>query len=176
MRIASKTILGLSSFIVAVLATIALKRHMREIRARPAMYACQAFQLAEEEARHLNHNYIGTEHLLLGLLRDNEGIAAQVLHSAGVEADQVRAKVEAIVGRGKHLAVGEIGLTGRVKKVMQLAIEEAQHFDHRYLGTEHLLLGLIREGEGLAVGVLESLGVDLKKLRMQTIKLLVANS
>src|SRR5207249_10427256 len=130
--------------------------HFKEVQARPIMHAGHALELAEEEARHLNHHYIGTEHLLLGLLRENEGIAAQVLHNAGVELEQVRAKIEAIVRRGKHPVAGEIGLTGRAKKVIHLAAEEAQRLNHRYLGTEHLLLGLVREGEGIAADILKS--------------------
>lgn len=176
MRTASKTAIGAASLVVAALAATAIKRHLRETRNRPAMLAGHALQLADEEARHLNHNFIGTEHLLLGILRDNEGIAAQVLHNAGVELEQVRAKIEAIVRPGKHPVAGEIGLTGRAKKVLHLAVEEAQRLNHHYLGTEHLLLGLVREGDGIAADILKSLGLDLKKVRMQTIKLLVANT
>jgi Clp amino terminal domain, pathogenicity island component len=127
---------------------------------------------AQEEARRFNHNYIGTEHLLLGLLREAEGVAAQVLRSLGVELNRVRNAVEFIIGRGDRMIVGEVGLTPRAKTVIELAVDEARRLGHHYIGTEHLLLGLVREGKGVAAGVLESLGISLDKARMQTVQVL----
>ena len=105
--------------------------------------------LAQEEARLLNHNYIGTEHLLLGLVREGEGVAARVLENMNVELPKVRTAVEFIIGRGDRPVVGEVGLTPRAKRVIELAIDEARRLGHNYIGTEHILLGLIREGEDL---------------------------
>ncbi len=126
--------------------------------------------LAQEEAQRFNHNYIGTEHLLLGLVREGEGIAARVLSNLGVELQKVRSAVEFIIGRGDRMVIGDISLTPRAKKVIELAVEEARRLNHNYIGTEHLLLGLVREGEGIAAGVLESLGVNLEKVRAQVIQ------
>src|SRR5919202_880703 len=126
--------------------------------------------LAQEEAQRFNHNYIGTEHLLLGLVREGEGIAAKVLGNLGVELNKVRSAVEFIIGRGDRMVIGDISLTPRAKKVIELAVEEARRLNHNYIGTEHLLLGLVREGEGIAAGVLESLGVSLEKVRTQVIQ------
>ena len=128
--------------------------------------------LAQEEATNLNHNYIGTEHLLLGLLREGEGVAAAVLAGLGVELARVRSGVEFIIGQGDKPVAGEVGLTPRAKKVMELAVEEARQLGHHYIGTEHLLLGLVREGDGIAAGVLESLGVTLEKVRAETLRVL----
>jgi excisionase family DNA binding protein len=128
--------------------------------------------LAQEEARRFQHNYIGTEHLLLGLEREEEGIAAQVLSNLGIEVDQVRHAVEAIIGRGERIVLGELGLTPRAKKVIALAMDEAHRLNHRFIGTEHLLLGLIREGEGIAAGVLENLGLQLEQVRTETVRVL----
>ena len=130
------------------------------------------FIFAKEEAQRFQHTYIGTEHLLLGLVREEDSIAGKVLHRLGVELNQVRNAVEFIIGRGDRIVQGEIGLTPRAKKVIELAIDEARRLNHHYIGTEHLLLGLIREGEGIAWGVLESLGVNLEKVRTQTIQIL----
>src|SRR5216684_618250 len=138
--------------------------------------ARKVLTLAQEEATRFNHNYIGTEHLLLGLVREGEGVAAKVLSNLGVELNQVRYAVEAIIGRGDRIVLGEIGLTPRAKKVIELAVDEAQRLNHYYIGTEHLLLGLVREGEGIAAGVLESLGVNLEKVRTQTIQVLSQTS
>ena len=124
--------------------------------------------LAQEEAQRFNHNYIGTEHLLLGLIREEDGVAARVLDNLGVELNKVRSAVEFIIGRGDRLVLGDIGLTPRSKKVIELAVDEARRLNHHYIGTEHLLLGLVREGEGIAAGVLESLGVNLEKVRDET--------
>ena len=126
--------------------------------------------LAQEEAQRFNHNYIGTEHLLLGLVREGEGIAANVLSNLGVELQKVSSAVEFIIGRGDRMVIGDISLTPRAKKVIELAVEEARRLNHNYIGTEHLLLGLVREGEGIAAGVLESLGVNLEKVRTQVIQ------
>ncbi len=134
--------------------------------------ARKVLTLAQEEATRFNHNYIGTEHLLLGLVREGEGVAAKVLGNLGVELNRVRSAVEFIIGRGDRMIVGEIGLTPRAKKVIELAVDEARRLGHHYIGTEHLLLGLVREGEGIAAGVLESLGVNLEKVRSQTIQVL----
>ncbi len=132
--------------------------------------AKKVLTLAQEEAGLLQHNYIGTEHLLLGLVRESEGIAAKVLITLGVEIEKVRSSVEFIIGRGDKGKIGNPSLTPRSKKVIELAIEEARHLNHNYVGTEHLLLGLIREGEGIAAGVLISLGVDMDQAREQVIR------
>ncbi len=132
--------------------------------------------LAQEEATRLNHNYIGTEHLLLGLVRESEGVAAKILANLGVELDSVRKEVESSVQRGTNPVVGEIGLAPRAKKVVELAIDEARRLGHHYIGTEHLLLGLTREGEGIAGSILGSLGVNLQKVRTQTIQILSQSS
>jgi ATP-dependent Clp protease ATP-binding subunit ClpC len=134
--------------------------------------ARKVLSLAQEEAQRFNHNYIGTEHLLLGLVREGDGVAAKVLSNLGVELNKVRSAVEFIIGRGDRIVLGEIGLTPRAKKVIELAVDEARRLNHHYIGTEHLLLGLVREGEGIAAGVLESLGVNLEKVRSQTIQVL----
>ncbi|MCC6626682.1 MAG: ATP-dependent Clp protease ATP-binding subunit [Chloroflexi bacterium] len=132
--------------------------------------ARKVLTLAQEEAQRFNHNYIGTEHLLLGLVREGDGVAARVLSNLGVQLPKVRSAVEFIIGRGEGLVVGEIGLTPRAKKVIELAVDEARRLNHHYIGTEHLLLGLVREGEGIAAGVLESLGVSLEKVRTQVMQ------
>src|SRR5574339_162390 len=134
--------------------------------------ARRVLTLAQEEAQRFNHNYIGTEHLLLGLVREGEGVAARVLENMNVELAKVRTAVEFIIGRGDRPVVGEVGLTPRAKRVIELAIDEARRLGHNYIGTEHLLLGLVREGEGIAAGVLESLGVNLDKVRHQVIHVL----
>ncbi len=131
--------------------------------------ARRVLSLAQQEAQSFNHNYIGTEHLLLGLIRENEGIAALVLAARGVEVERVRAMVVHIIGRGDRIVLGEIGLTPRAKKVVELAVDEARRMNHHYVGTEHLLLGLIREGEGIAAGVLTSLGLSLAAVRAATL-------
>src|ERR1022692_784172 len=126
--------------------------------------------LAQEEARLLNHNYIGTEHLLLGLIRESEGIAAKALTLLGIELDTVREHVEEIVGHGAQEPSGHIPFTARAKKVLELSLREALQLDHNYIGTEHILLGLIREGEGVAAQVLVQLGADLSRVRQQVIR------
>jgi len=130
--------------------------------------ARRVLSLAQEEAQRFNHNYIGTEHILLGLVRETEGVAARVLSNLNVELVKVRSAVEFIIGRGERPTPGEIGLTPRAKKVIELAVDEARRLNHSYIGTEHLLIGLMREGEGVAAGVLESLGVSLEKVRDET--------
>ncbi len=134
--------------------------------------ARRVLTLAQEEAQRINHNYIGTEHLLLGLVREGDGVAAKVLANLGVELSKVRSAVEFIIGRGDAGSKGEIGLTPRAKKVIELAVDEARRLNHHYIGTEHLLLGLVREGEGIAASVLESLGVNLEKVRAETTRIL----
>ncbi len=134
--------------------------------------ARRVLSLAQEEAQRFNHNYIGTEHILLGLVRETEGVAARVLANLGVDLSKVRSAVEFIIGRGERPAQGEIGLTPRAKKVVELAVDEARRMNHTYIGTEHLLIGLLREGEGVAAGVLESLNVSLDKVRSETYRIL----
>jgi enamine deaminase RidA (YjgF/YER057c/UK114 family) len=134
--------------------------------------ARRALTLAQAEAQRFDHNYIGTEHLLLGLLREGAGVAARVLANMGVELAKVRTAVEFIIGRGDGPVVGTVGLTPRAKRVIELAIDEAHSLGHRYVGTEHLLLGLVREGEGIAAGVLASLGVHLDGVRHEVIRTL----
>jgi ATP-dependent Clp protease ATP-binding subunit ClpC len=138
--------------------------------------ARKVLTLAQDEAQRFNHNYIGTEHLLLGLVREGEGVAARVLENMNVELPKVRTAVEFIIGRGDRPVVGEVGLTPRAKRVIELAIDEARRLGHNYIGTEHLLLGLVREGEGIAAGVLESLGVSLDKVRHEVIRVLSQSS
>ncbi len=134
--------------------------------------ARRVLSLAQEEAQRFNHNYIGTEHILLGLVRETEGVAARVLSNLGVELGKVRSAVEFIIGKGERNTPGEIGLTPRAKKVIELAVDEARRLNHHYIGTEHILIGLMREGEGVAAGVLESLGVSLDKVRAETSRIL----
>ena len=134
--------------------------------------ARRVLSLAQEEAQRFNHNYIGTEHILLGLVRETEGVAARVLSNLGVELSKVRSAVEFIIGRGERHTPGEIGLTPRAKKVIELAVDEARRLNHHYIGTEHILIGLMREGEGVAAGVLESLAVSLDKVRAETSRIL----
>ena len=138
--------------------------------------ARRVLSLAQEEAQRFNHNYIGTEHILLGLVRETEGVAARVLSNVGVDLSKVRSAVEFIIGRGERPAQGEIGLTPRAKKVVELAVDEARRMNHTYIGTEHLLIGLLREGEGVAAGVLESLSVTLDKVRSETHRILSQSS
>ena len=138
--------------------------------------ARKVLTLAQEEAQRFNHNYIGTEHILLGLVRETEGVVARVLVNLGIDLNKVRAAVEFIIGRGEKPVQGEIGLTPRAKKVIELAVDEARRMNHSYIGTEHLLVGLLREGEGVASGVLESLGVNLEKVRAETHRVLSQNA
>jgi len=128
--------------------------------------------LAQEEARMLNHNYIGTEHILLGLIHEGEGVAAKALESLGISLEAVRQQVEEIIGQGQQAPSGHIPFTPRAKKVLELTSREALQLGHNYIGTEHILLGLIREGEGVAAQVLVTLGADLNRVRQQVIQLL----
>src|SRR2546421_5984215 len=128
--------------------------------------------LAQEEARMLNHNYIGTEHILLGLIHEGEGVAAKALESLGISLDAVRQQVEEIIGQGQQAPSGHIPFTPRAKKVLELSLREALQLGHNYIGTEHILLGLIREGDGVAAQVLVKLGADLNRVRQQVIALL----
>ncbi len=128
--------------------------------------------LAQEEARMLNHNYIGTEHILLGLIHEGEGVAAKALESLGIALEGVRAQVEEIIGQGQQSPSGHIPFTPRAKKVLELSLREALQLGHNYIGTEHILLGLIREGEGVAAQVLVKLGADLNRVRQQVLQLL----
>jgi ATP-dependent Clp protease ATP-binding subunit ClpC len=128
--------------------------------------------LAQEEARMLNHNYIGTEHILLGLIKEGEGVAAKGLEALGISLDGVRTQVEEIIGQGQQAPSGHIPFTPRAKKVLELSLREALQLGHNYIGTEHILLGLIREGDGVAAQVLVKLGADLNRVRQQVIQLL----
>jgi ATP-dependent Clp protease ATP-binding subunit ClpC len=134
--------------------------------------ARRVLTIAQEEARQMNHSYIGTEHILLGLAREEEGVAAKVLTNLGVSLNKIRSAVEFISGRGERPSTGDTGLTPRAKRVIELAIDEARQLGHNYIGTEHLLLGLLREGEGVASGVLDSLGVTLERARAETAQVL----
>jgi ATP-dependent Clp protease ATP-binding subunit ClpC len=128
--------------------------------------------LAQEEARMLNHNYIGTEHILLGLIDEGEGVAAKALESLGISLDAVRQQVEEIIGQGQQTPSGHIPFTPRAKKVLELTRHEASQLGHNYIGTEHILLGLIRERDGVAAQVLVKLGADLNRTRQQVIEML----
>ena len=128
--------------------------------------------LAQEEARMLNHNYIGTEHILLGLIHEGEGVAAKALESLGISLQAVRQQVQDIIGRGQQAPSGHIAFTPRANTVLELASQEALQLGHNYIGTEHILLGLIREGEGVAAQILVKLGADLNRVRQQVIQLL----
>ncbi len=134
--------------------------------------ARRVLTLAQEEALHFQHNYIGAEHLLLGLLDEGDGVASQVLSNRGIEGDQIRHAVEVIIGRGEQTVTGEPGFTPRAKKVIKFAIDEARRFKHRFVGTEHLLLGLIREGDGVAARVLAQSGLQLEQVRAETLQVL----
>ena len=126
--------------------------------------------LAQEEAQRLQHPFLGTEHLLLGLVREGEGVAGQVLRSLGVELDQVCQAVEARIGRGDQVVRGEMRLTPRAKRVLELAALEANYLHHDYLGTEHLLVGMLQEGEGISAEVLTRFGLSVKQVRAKTLE------
>jgi ATP-dependent Clp protease ATP-binding subunit ClpC len=134
--------------------------------------ARRALTYAQEEAQRFNHNYIGTEHILLGLVRESDGVAAKVLTNLDIDLNKVRSAVEFIIGRGGKTGSAEVGLTPRAKRVIEFAVDEARRLNHSYVGTEHLLLGLLREGEGVAGGVLESLGVSLQRARDEVTRIL----
>jgi ATP-dependent Clp protease ATP-binding subunit ClpC len=137
--------------------------------------ARRALTRAQEEAQHFGHNYIDTEHILLGLVAEEEGVASRVLNNLGIAAGKIRAAVEFVVGRGERSSTSEVGLTPRAKKVIELAVDEARRLNHSYIGTEHLLLGLLREHEGTAAGVLESFGITLEKVIAETNNILSQN-
>jgi len=132
--------------------------------------ARKVLTLAQEEAQRLKHNYIGTEHLLLGLVREGDGVAAKALTGLGFELDKVRSSVVIIIGRGDSLLVGAMNLTPRVKKVLELAVDEARQLKHDRVDTEHLLLGIVREGEGIAAGILSEGGRTLEGVRQQVME------
>jgi ATP-dependent Clp protease ATP-binding subunit ClpA len=132
--------------------------------------------LAQDEARRLDHTWIGTEHILLGLIREGEGVAAKALESLGISLDAVRRQVEEIIGQGQETPSGHIPFTPRTKKVLELALRESRQLGHDYIGTEHILLGLIREGDGVAAQVLVMLGADQNRVRQQVIQLLHGRS
>ena len=152
--------------------------HRAAVRSNEGMFerftdrARRVVVLAQEEARMLNHNYIGTEHILLGLIHEGEGVAAKALESLGISLEGVRQQVEEIIGQGQQAPSGHIPFTPRAKKVLELSLREALQLGHNYIGTEHILLGLIREGEGVAAQVLVKLGADLNRVRQQVIQLL----
>ena len=128
--------------------------------------------LAQDEARGLNHNYIGTEHILLGLIHEGQGVGAKALESLGISLQAVRAQVEELIGQGQQAPSGHIPFTPRAKKIMELSLRKSLQLGHNYIGTEHILLGLIREGDGVAAQVLVKLGADLNRVRQQVIQLL----
>jgi Clp amino terminal domain, pathogenicity island component len=165
----------------SVLGRIGRPRRLRRVRRkeeRGAMFerftnrARRAVVLAQEEARLLNHNYIGTEHLLLGLIHEGEGVAAKALEALDVSLETVRREVEEIIGQGQSAPTGHIPFTPRAKKVLELSLREAKQLRCNYIGTEHILLGLVREGEGVAAQVLVKLGADLPRVRQQVTQLL----
>ena len=130
--------------------------------------------LAQEEARVLNHSYVGTEHILLGLIHEGKGVAAKALESLGIGLDAVRQQVEEVIGQGRYAPSGHIPFTPQAKKVLELSLQEALRLGHNYVGTEHILLGLLREGDGVAAQVLVRLGADLNRVRQEVIQLLHA--
>jgi ATP-dependent Clp protease ATP-binding subunit ClpC len=137
-------------------------------------WARQVIVLAQEEARMLDHNYVGTEHILLGLIRQGEGVAAKALESLGISLDVIRQEVEEIIGRGQETPSGHIPFTPRAKKVLEFSLRESRQFGHDYIATEHILLGLVREGGGVAAQVLVKLGADLNLVRHEVTQLLAA--
>ena len=134
--------------------------------------ARRALTSAQEEARDHNHSYIGTEHILLGLICEEGGMAIKILTYLGTSPDKIHSAVEFIIGHGKESSIGKVGLTPRAKRVIELAIDEARHLGHNYIGTEHLLLGLMHEGEGVAASVLDSFGITLEQTRAETTHIL----
>ena len=134
--------------------------------------ARDAMGFAQDEARRLGHNFLGTEHLLLGLVRKRDGVAGKVLRRMGVRLPAVRSAVESVIGRGAAAAAGELRMTPRAKKVLELAVKEAGRLRHNYVGTEHLLLGIVREGEGVAAGILGRLGITHEKVRAEVLRMI----
>src|SRR3954465_3827876 len=151
-----------------------IRRHMKAVPLfeRFTDRARRVLVLAQEEARLLNHNFIGTEHILLGLIHEGEGVAAKALESRGISLEAVREKVEETIGPAGSSTTGSPPFTPRAKKVLELSLREALQLGHNYIGTEHMLLGLVREGEGVAAQVLQNLGADLSRVRQQVIQLL----
>src|ERR687897_613181 len=147
-------------------------RGIRGVFERFTERARQVVVLAQDEARALKHNYIGTEHILLGLLREEEGLAARVLESLDITVEEVRAQVSRIVGQGDEVTSGQIPFTPRAKKVLELALREALSLGHNYIGTEHILLGLVRENEGVAARILLDFDADSDKIRNEVIRML----
>jgi Clp amino terminal domain, pathogenicity island component len=147
------------------------RRAARRMFERFSDRARRVIDLAQEEARMLNHNYIGTEHLLLGLIHEGDGVAAEALESLGISLAAVRQQVEQIIGQGQHAPSGNIPVTPRAKKVLELSLREALALGHTYIGTEHILLGLIREGDGVAAQVLVNMSADLNRVRQRVIQL-----
>ena len=145
---------------------------MRALFERFTERARQVVVLAQDEARALKHNYIGTEHILLGLLREEEGLAARVLETLDITVEEVRAQVARIVGQGDEVTTGQIPFTPRAKKVLELALREALSLGHNYIGTEHILLGLVRENEGVAARILLDFDADAEKIRNEIIRML----
>ena len=127
---------------------------------------------AQDEARELDHNFIGTEHILLGLVHEGEGVGVKALESLGISLETVRQRVEEIVGHGQHASTGHIPFTPQAKKVLEQSLVESRHLGHPYIGTEHILVGLIRQGDGVAAQVLTALGADLDRVRQEVIRLL----
>jgi ATP-dependent Clp protease ATP-binding subunit ClpC len=134
--------------------------------------ARQVVVLAQDEARILKHNYIGTEHILLGLLREEEGLAARVLESLDISLEKVRAQVQRVVGQGDEVPAGQVPFTPRAKKVLELSLREARSLRHNYIGTEHILLGVVRENEGVAARILLELGADAERIRNEFLRML----
>jgi ATP-dependent Clp protease ATP-binding subunit ClpA len=153
-----------------------LQSRARDRFDRFSTQAMKVVSFAQEEAQRFQHNYIGTEHLLLGLLRQTDGLACQLLNSLGVELDKARSALEFIIGRGERIMLGEISMTPRAKKIIELANEEADLLESPAVETEHLLLGMIREGNSVAIAVLESLGVSKAKVYIQTLRILLLDS
>ena len=149
-----------------------VRRAARRMFERFTDRARRVVVLAQEEARMLNHNYIGTEHILLGLIGEGEGVAAKALESLGISLEAVREQVKVIIGQGQQAPSGHIPFTPRAKKVLELSLREADGLGHNYIGTEHILLGLIREGGGVAAQVLVKMGADLNRTRQQVVRLL----
>jgi ATP-dependent Clp protease ATP-binding subunit ClpC len=154
----------------------ASRLHSLEVFERFTERARQVVVLAQDEARRLQHNYIGTEHLLLGLLREEEGIAARVLESLGITAERVRSEVDRIVGRGDEVTAGQIPFTPRAKKALEGSLREALALNHKFIGTEHVLLGVAREENGVAARILEDLGATADRLRESVIETLGGTS
>jgi ATP-dependent Clp protease ATP-binding subunit ClpC len=150
----------------------AARKALQEMFERFTDRARRVVVLAQEEARMLNHNYIGTEHILLGLIHEGEGVAARALESLGISLEAVRQQVEEIIGQGQQAPSGHIPFTPRAKTVLELSLRESLQLGHNYIGTEHILLGLLREGEGVAAQVLVRLGADFSGVRQQVIQLL----